>query len=244
MGAEIVHASHDELGRITGGAAGDQSGGEVLVRSWYNRPWDIMFRPTHAAVGERIAAVARLLASNPNIGYDQSQRLTLYKEGERIGWQISRINEIRPCECDCSSLIPVVLRFVGIEIPSGVWTGNLDAYLSETGNFAAIADPAILTTGDGVRAGDILINKRYHAAIVVSSGSDAPRPAWYTAAVTASDYLQIRTAPAITAEEYKISGHSQRLPFGSWVIIGEETNDWARLFDINGWVHKNYLKRG
>lgn len=244
MSCEIVNAAHDENGRYTGGAAGDQSGGEVLRRPWYNRPWNIIERPIHKQVGEQVAAVAKLLAANPNIGYDQSERTSLYKEGSRIGWNPSRIGEIGPCECDCSSLIAVVLRFVGIEIPETVWTGSLDTCLRSTGNFAPITDQATLSSGVRLRAGDILINSRYHAAVVVSSGEDAPRPAWYTARVTASDYLQIRTAPAVTAEEYKISGYSQRLPTNAWIIVCEETESWARIYDFNGWVFKGYLRRG
>lgn len=240
---EIVNAAHDENGRYTGGAAGDQSGSEVLRRNWYNRPWNIIMRPKHAAVGAQLANIAIILAASPNIGYDQSERTTLYKECSRIGWQISRINEIRPCECDCSSLIPVILRFAGIEIPETVWTGNLYEKLLDTGNFTPITDSACLSSSHGLRAGDILINTRYHAAIVVTSDPDAPIPAWYTAVVSVNDYLQIRTAPAVTAEEFKVSGYSQRLPSGAWIIVCEETSQWARIFDIDGWVNKRYLRR-
>ena len=37
MSVMIGHASIDENGRITGGAAGDQSGTEVCKRTWYNK---------------------------------------------------------------------------------------------------------------------------------------------------------------------------------------------------------------
>lgn len=244
MAVEIVNAAHDELGHYTGGAAGDQTGQEVVRRSWYNRPWDLIARPKHKHVANAIAAVAAALADNPNVGYDQGNRISLYKECERIGWKTERMREILPCECDCSSLIPVVLRFCGIEIPETTWTGNLFYYLETTGCFDFISDPALLTQSTGLMAGDILINSRYHAAIVVSSGSDAPTPAWYTAVVTASDYLQVRTAPAVTAGEYKNCGQSMRLPKNTWIIVCEETAGWARLYDINGWVSKRYLRRG
>ena len=56
----IVQASINEKGGITGGQSGDQTGGEILVRSYYNYPWDVVLRyteenateaPTSEAVG-------------------------------------------------------------------------------------------------------------------------------------------------------------------------------------------------
>ena len=41
---QIVQASINELGTIKGGAKGDQTGGEIAVRSYYNYPWDCVLR--------------------------------------------------------------------------------------------------------------------------------------------------------------------------------------------------------
>lgn len=43
-GGQIVQASINELGTIKGGAKGDQTGGEIAVRSYYNYPWDCALR--------------------------------------------------------------------------------------------------------------------------------------------------------------------------------------------------------
>ena len=43
---QIVHASINELGRVTGGQKGDQTGKEICVRSYYNKPWDCVLRYT------------------------------------------------------------------------------------------------------------------------------------------------------------------------------------------------------
>lgn len=40
----IVQASSNELGGITGGVPGDQSGREISIRSYYNFPWDCVLR--------------------------------------------------------------------------------------------------------------------------------------------------------------------------------------------------------
>lgn len=41
---QIVHASLNEKGTITGGKPGDQTGKEICTRSYYNRPWDYVLR--------------------------------------------------------------------------------------------------------------------------------------------------------------------------------------------------------
>ena len=40
----LVHAAGNERGGITGGQSGDQTGGEIAVRSYYNYPWDCVLR--------------------------------------------------------------------------------------------------------------------------------------------------------------------------------------------------------
>lgn len=46
---QIVQASINEKGTITGGQTGDQTGGEIAVRSYYNYPWDCVLRYTGGA---------------------------------------------------------------------------------------------------------------------------------------------------------------------------------------------------
>lgn len=43
---QLVHASINELGKVTGGQSGDQTGKEICVRSYYNKPWDYVLRYT------------------------------------------------------------------------------------------------------------------------------------------------------------------------------------------------------
>ena len=40
----LVQARINELGTVTGGQTGDQNGGEIAVRSYYNFPWDCVLR--------------------------------------------------------------------------------------------------------------------------------------------------------------------------------------------------------
>ena len=41
---QIVHASINENGEITGGQTGDQTGKEICTRSYYNKPWTYVLR--------------------------------------------------------------------------------------------------------------------------------------------------------------------------------------------------------
>lgn len=43
---QIVHASINELGTTTGGQTGDQTGAEICIRGYYNKPWDYVLRYT------------------------------------------------------------------------------------------------------------------------------------------------------------------------------------------------------
>ena len=43
-GYRLVQASQNELGGIAGGMAGDQTGGEINIRSYYDFPWDCVLR--------------------------------------------------------------------------------------------------------------------------------------------------------------------------------------------------------
>ena len=41
---KLVHASINENGKTTGGKSGDQTGKEICVRSYYNKPWTSVLR--------------------------------------------------------------------------------------------------------------------------------------------------------------------------------------------------------
>lgn len=246
MAVRIVHASKDENGRYTGGIAGDQTGQEVCLRVWYNRPWDTVLRALDPLLASHIASTAHILAKCVKIGYDQYQRTTLYDQCEKIHWDISRINDIAPCECDCSSLIAVILRFCGVSIPKTVYTGNMTSYVLGTGKFECLRDSKYLKQDAYLKKGDIILNTAHHVAVVIDDGEKARSTfVAYAAQVKVSDYLQVRTSPRVEKNnEYKLpDGTSFRLPNGVTVAILQEANGWGRLSDIQGWVSLSYLVR-
>ena len=239
----IVHASKDENGRYTNGTAGDQTGQEVCMRTWYNRPWDTVLRPLDKTLGNKIASVAQILAKCERIGYDQYQRTTLYDQCAAIGWDISKIDQISPCECDCSSFIAVILGFCGVSVPKTIYTGNMTAALLATGKFLCLRDSKYLTGDNYLEKGDIVLNTAHHVAVVLDDGTRAAQPfVAYAAQVAVNTYLQVRTSPG--GAEYRLpDGQSYRLPNGMTVAILQEAQGWGRLSDIQGWVSLSYLRR-
>lgn len=56
---QIVQASINEKGTVTGGKPGDQTGKEFYIRSYYNYPWDYVLRFTEANAKKSESDVAR-----------------------------------------------------------------------------------------------------------------------------------------------------------------------------------------
>ena len=98
----ISNCGHDENNRYRGGKAGDQSGTEYYLRTWYNRPWTCVLRYPNAAVRDRIAILAIDAALNNKIGYDQGQRTTFWTQLKAAGYDPAAISV--KCEADCTSL--------------------------------------------------------------------------------------------------------------------------------------------
>lgn len=168
---KIGQASRDERMKYSGGSAGDQDGKEVAVRDWYNRPWNKILRAKDPAKAEKIAAAMEAACKNENIGYDQSQRYTLYDLCRYNGWDIAAVKT--PCETDCSALVAVCVNAAGIRVPGSIYTGNQAAALLRTGEFELLDTPKYLTTDEFLKRGDILLYEFHHTAIALQDGPRA-----------------------------------------------------------------------
>ena len=64
----------DEHGKISGGAAGDQTGREVCTKDAYmhSKGWVVLRHPD-AAIAKKVAKFAKAIADNNNFGYDQEE---------------------------------------------------------------------------------------------------------------------------------------------------------------------------
>lgn len=238
----MAQASKGESG-YTNQFPGNQSGRELNISAWYNRPWDMVIRAIDPGLGAAIAAVATILVGCTQIGYDQINRTTLWDQCERIGWNIARISEIGPCECDCSSLVAVVLRFCGVVINKHATTYSLEKDLQGTGRFIILRDDEHTKSADNLHTGDILLNTQHHVAIAIENGAKVVGAVNYAAVVKVGDFLNVRTGPGTNHPIFQLEGKDLRLPNGMVIAICEEESGWGRVSDIAGWVSLKYLRR-
>lgn len=164
----IGSARSDERGKLSGGKVSDQKQtsstndvkGEVSMQSFYvhSKGW-LIFRPKDVSVANKIAKAMTIACNNPNLGYDQSNRLGVIKYG---------INTIVKTECDCSALVRAcIINATGKDV-GNFNTSNETSALDNSGLFEKriVYVNQIKTP---VYNGDILVTKtKGHTAIVVS----------------------------------------------------------------------------
>lgn len=161
-------ASQDERGRAFGGKAGDQTGKEVKVGYWYNFGQNCVIRFKNADEGRKFARVVKALCNNDCVGYDQSQRTTLYEELKKQGFNYAKLKT--KCETDCSAMIAAALACIGIKISKNAWTGNLTALCRTTGKFTFHTDAKYLTSDKYLKTGDIILNTASHVITALEDG--------------------------------------------------------------------------
>ena len=174
----ISNCGHDENGKYKGGKAGDQTGKEYQIMSWYNRPWKCVLRYPDTDVGGTLAKIAKAAAKNEKIGYDQSQRTTYHTQLKAAGWKPEKIKT--KCEADCSSSTAANVIAAGHqmgikklqEINPNCTTSNLRAVLKAAG-FEVLTHSRYLAGDEYLQPGDVLLNDGHHVAINLTLGSKA-----------------------------------------------------------------------
>lgn len=194
----VSNCGKNEYGGVTGGLAGDQTGKEFWVISWYNFGQSVVYRYPNKTVADLIGKIAEEAAENNNIGYDQSSRLSFYNQLKNFDWQPSKI--IAPCNADCSSATAAIViacghqlqqsedknlrkigeRFVEFMNPMDT-TWNIGEDLANCG-FEALRETKYLIADDFLKCGDINLNDSAHVNVVISDGAKAepdkePEPA-------------------------------------------------------------------
>lgn len=175
MAIKIGHASADERGKANSGKAGDQTGGEVCIRTWYSSPWDAVLRPKKAAQAEKMAKAMEAACANKNIGYDQYQRNDLYTQAKKVNWDLAKITT--PCETDCSALVTVCAQCAGIDVAyisgNAPYTGIMKAQFLKTGAFELLTERKYLTSDAYLMRGDILLRTSGHTAMALENGAQS-----------------------------------------------------------------------
>ena len=239
----ISNSGKDENGAYTGGKAGDQSGHEWELKSWYNRPWTVVLRFLDQAVAETIARLGIDAALNNLIGYDQNQRNTYWTQLKAAGYDPSKINVA--CEEDCTAGVSANVKAAGfihgikaLQDVSICSSRNMKSVFTKAG-FVALTDSKYLTSSKYLLPGDILLYENHHAATNITVGSavrnswkpgstPTPTPTPVVPDVVQGPYISItgsvnvRKGPAIT---YPVLGVVKR---------GEQLHYFGFTFP-NGW---------
>ena len=245
-GVKLGSSSKDEKGQYRGGQAGDQTGAEVYIQNWYDGSWHSVIRPKSAALAEKIASACEKACNNNNIGYDQYERNSLYREALKVNLDLSKITT--PCECDCSSLVSTCCIAAGLS-ESIFFAGNnmrttynlIDA-CNKTGHFDILTSSNYTRSKDYLKRGDILLSTG-HTVIVLSNGDKAGQMVvtqtvteTYKVKITASK-LNVRSSPNVN------SAIVTQVKAGEVYTIIEEREGWGRLKSGAGWIALEYTKR-
>ena len=160
----------------------------------------VILRPTSATLANSLADAMKRACNNPNIGYNQNDRLGIIKYG---------VDTKTKCNADCSSTVRACC------IASGFDTGNFNtsneaSALIASGKFTRI----LYSANTPLYNGDVLVTKsKGHTAIVVSGNPRAFVPVYknvdYSAVFDAKYYAQkyedIRNV--IGTDAYKLFYH-------------------------------------
>lgn len=173
----IIHASADENRNIKGGAAGDQTGKEVCMREWYSKPWAYVLRPKDTQTAEKAISIAISLANSDRVGYDQTQRNTLYNELKKHDF---KVNEISACETDCSAFVTACYIAAGVSqlnyTSNAPTTSTMVKAFLDTGYFEPLTDAKYLKTDMFLKRGDILVKPGAHTVMVVQVSNPYKEP--------------------------------------------------------------------
>ena len=239
-------ASKDENARYSGGSAGDQSGKEVyILNTWYNQNWTSVLRPLDNTLAEKIAQAMEAACENPNIGYDQGQRNSLYTEAKKVNMNLALIKT--PCECDCSSLVSICCICAGL--PANIFyagmnmrtTWDLEDACLMTGKFVNLTEPKYLTQKDYLKRGDILLNRNQHVVVVLGNGKYSesvtnPDAAIYKVKVDVK-VLNVRSNPSpkaiVTGRLYKDEVYT----------ITAVEGGWGKLKSGKGWINLEFVSQ-
>lgn len=177
MAIKIAHASISENGSIKNGKAGDQTGKEVCIRAWYNKPWQYVIRFKDEAIREKVAYAMERACNNSAIGYDQNERNSLLTRARSVGYDPGKVTSA--CETDCSALVSLACIYAGIPESSLVISGNsattttLRSRLIKTGKVEVFSSSKYTRSDNYLLRGDILLKEGSHVVVALDNGNKA-----------------------------------------------------------------------
>ena len=203
----VSNCSGTEYGGATGGAAGDQTGGEVVVRPWYDFGQNAVYRHPDPQVRALLARLATETAQNDHVGYDQNGRLSFRDALRRVNYDPTAIRT--NCETDCSACTSALIEAVGAllgiqklyDFDSTLSTREMDGPLQAAG-FTKLTASKYTRGGDYLLAGDISLDPGHHVNIAVTNGSKSGGGEWFavTQTITFKSKSRVHVAPKVSSK--------------------------------------------
>ena len=253
---QLGHATSDENKHISGGKAGDQTGKEVFIREWYNRPWNCVIEFKDPEMAEKAAVAMEHACANDHIGYDQWQRNTLLTAARKVGYDPGKVT--KDVETDCSALVSLCCMYAGIpesvlyEDGNSCTTSTLRDALVSTGKVKVYTDSKHLTSGEYNKRGSILLYEGHHTAIQLEDGSKVEKQTTATQTIVDTpttntnftSYIGKVTASALnvrtgTGTTNKIVTTYEN---GKILSVTNEKDGWGYV-NNTGWVSLKYVQK-
>lgn len=168
MSVRIGHASINERGTVSGGRAGDQTGKEVCVRNWYNKPWNVMLICKDKALAKRAAEYMKAICDDDDFGYCQTHRGSGYLAIVNAGGNVSKA---APSEFDCSSLVASCYKLAGLNVSTGLTTRSIRKAFLDTGKFEVYTDAAHIGTDNYAEPGAVYLREGHHVVMALDYGA-------------------------------------------------------------------------
>ena len=168
MSVKVVEALQAEGGGKTG-VAGDQTGNEIVIRTFKRRSYNFSscLRCIDVEMANRAVGYAKRIAECSQFGYSQEHRWNGAKQIERVG--VDNIEYAGAGDFDCSSLVLSCYRFAGLPIKMTGYTGNMTEILLKSNKFRDAAD--VLTDIEYAHVGDVLVAPGTHTLMIITNGS-------------------------------------------------------------------------
>ena len=218
MNIKVVEAIGDESGHSSGGTPGDQTGKEILLRTFKSRSYSFTqhMRCTDRSMAQAAVSFGTRIAACSKFGYNQKRRWEGAKNIELVG--SDRLEFADPGDFDCSSLVVECYRLAGAPLQMTGYTGNLRQLLMQTRRFV---DP----DQDSAVAGDVWCAPGKHALMVTSGGPEpepTPAPTPEKVVYVKGENVRIRTGPSTDYPTILIAHKGQTYPY----IKTDEETGW------------------
>ena len=213
----VAHARINEMGTISGGISGDQTGKEVCVQEFFEDDWDFVFRPKDKTKADMIAKMSIQICENDNIGYDQPDRYGMYMAARENGWKFDKIN--RKVSTDCSQMQATQLIANGYKVSPYMYTGNERGQIMGTGGFTEIP----YQKGMKLERGDILLTiRKGHTANVCTVTSEPQHIPLWVGECYGTDFAAVYENPDMKSRR----AAWPTLGTGNLFDVCDEDSDW------------------